>query len=294
VRVAAPACSGSLRYVLVERGASQRALHADHLPGWVGERVGADLEEAVARPLDGTGPAFVSSGTGPASFVGAVVANELVDNLAFDVVRRTDDGTEQMLVVAAGDDLDLVVGVADPDVGERLAELAVPIAAWVPWQAPARAWLDDVLGRLRRGRVLVVDYGATSPELAARPELGWLRTFRGHERGGHPLDDPGEQDITTDVAIDQLQLDRLADRIATQAQLLASLGIDELVEEGRRIWTERAHAPDVEALRGRSRVREAEALTDPDGLGAFVTLEWDVELPRQGPPGGGSGRDQRH
>jgi hypothetical protein len=34
----------------------------------------------------------------------------------------------------------------------------------------------------------------------------------------------------------------------------------------------------VAALRARSRVREAEALTDPEGLGAFVALEWDVAL----------------
>jgi hypothetical protein len=80
------------------------------------------------------------------------------------------------------------------------------------------------------------------------------------------------------VAIDQLQLDHPATRVRSQAELLGVLGIDDLVEEGRRTWDERAHAPDVAALRARSRVREAEALTDPDGLGAFVALEWDVAL----------------
>ena len=30
----------------------------------------------------------------------------------------------------------------------------------------------------------------------------------------------------------------------------------------------------ADALRGRSRVREAEALTDPAGLGAFSVVEW--------------------
>ncbi len=159
-----------------------------------------------------------------------------------------------------------------------LAGLGVPAGVWVPWQQPARRWLADNLGRIQRGRLLLVDYGASTAELAARPEMGWLRTFRGHERGGHPLDDPGSQDITTDVAIDQLQLDHPATRVRTQAELLRELGVDELVAEGRRIWDERAQAPDVAALRARSRVREAEALTDPDGLGAFVALEWDVGL----------------
>jgi len=72
----------------------------------------------------------------------------------------------------------------------------------------------------------------------------------------------------------------VATRVRTQAELLADLGIDDLVAQGRRIWDERAHAPDVEALRARSRIREAEALTDPEGLGAFVVLEWDVALDR--------------
>ena len=60
----------------------------------------------------------------------------------------------------------------------------------------------------------------------------------------------------------------------SQAEWLRGLGIDELVEAGRRTWEERAHIGDLEALAGRSRVGEASALTDPAGLGAHrvVTL----------------------
>jgi hypothetical protein len=59
-----------------------------------------------------------------------------------------------------------------------------------------------------------------------------------------------------------------------QHEFLRSHGIDELVEEGRRIWDERAHLGDLAAIRARSRVTEAEALCDPDGLGAFRVVEW--------------------
>ncbi len=278
VRVAAPECAPALVYVLVERSASQRASHAEHLPGWVGELDGEGLASLCARPRGGEGAAFVSSPVPPASFVGAVIANELLDNVAFDVVRSTPAGAEQLTVVAAGDDLDLRVAPAEAALGAVLADLGVPDGVWVPWQLPARTWLADALARVERGRLLVVDYAAPTAELAARSEMGWLRTFRGHERGGHPLDEPGSQDITTDVAVDQLQLGHPATRVLTQAALLVDLGIDELVAEGRRVWDEKAGAPDVEALRARSRVREAEALTDPDGLGAFLALEWDVAL----------------
>jgi hypothetical protein len=40
------------------------------------------------------------------------------------------------------------------------------------------------------------------------------------------------------------------------------------------VWAERAHIGDLAALTGRSRVREAEALTAADGLGAFTVAEW--------------------
>ena len=101
-----------------------------------------------------------------------------------------------------------------------------------------------------------------------------MRTYRGHDRGTHPLHAPGTQDITCDVAIDQLAAVRPPDFVRTQAQFLTAHGIDALVEEGRRIWGARAARPDLEALAMRSRIREAEALGDPAGLGAFTVLEW--------------------
>lgn len=80
----------------------------------------------------------------------------------------------------------------------------------------------------------MVDYcTATTAELAAQPSRGRLRTYRGHERGGHYLADTGRQDITTQVAIDQLPE---PDTVRTQAQWLQLYGIDELVAEGKDYW----------------------------------------------------------
>jgi hypothetical protein len=64
--------------------------------------------------------------------------------------------------------------------------------------------------------------------------------------------------------------------VSTQADWLRSHGIDELVEEGRRGWDAGATTGDLAALKARSRVREAEALLDPEGLGAFLVAEWVV------------------
>jgi hypothetical protein len=48
------------------------------------------------------------------------------------------------------------------------------------------------------------------------------------------------------------------------------------VAAARATWHERASLGDLDALKARSRVGEADALTDPSGLGAFRVLEWDV------------------
>ena len=119
---------------------------------------------------------------------------------------------------------------------------------------------------------MAFDYcSPTTAALVARPWRDWLRTYRGHERGEHYLADVGGQDITVEVAVDQLPC---PDAVRTQAQWLRLHGIDDLVAEGKVYWEAHAARPDLTAMRMRSRVSEAEALLDPAGLGAFDVLEW--------------------
>ena len=277
IRYAAPECSPSLLYVLVETSAFQRSLHGEHLPGWMGERRGFELEAFVSAPQDGAGPQFVSTEEMPRRITGVILANELLDNLPFDILRVRPGGElEQLEVAIAGDDHLEPVVVASPVPPAQLDALGpLPVDSWFPWQAAASEWVGSALECLERGRLVVFDYGAPTAELAGRTELGWLRTFRSQEVGGHPLDLPGLQDITADVAIDQLQLHHTATAISTQAEFLRMHGIEARVAEGRAVWEERAHIADLAAIRGRSAVREAEALLDPSGLGEFMVIEWD-------------------
>ncbi len=246
-------CRTSLRYVAVELSADQRARHPDGV-------------ESVAE-----------SPTGP--HVGVVVANELLDNLAFDLYRRREDGWEAVVVDVAEHGFRLVAGPAAPAAVESRLDTVVPDAApglLVPDQVGAQTWLAVQLNRLERGLVIVIDYAASTAELTARDGLGWLRTYQGHQKGVDPLVDVGQQDITTDVAIDQLALIAPPRRLMSQRDWLIELGIEALVAEGRQIWAERAAVGDLESLRARSRVNEAEALLDPSGLGGFTVVEWAV------------------
>ena len=154
--------------------------------------------------------------------------------------------------------------------GERWAPQA-PLGSRIPLARQAVRWVERARSVLDAGWVVCIDYGATtSTDLAERGFDGWLRTYRSHGRGGGWLDDLGRQDITCDVPADQLQ----PASIESQAAWLGRLGIDGLVQAARSTWHDRAAIGDLAALRARSRVSEAAALTDQAGLGGFLVLSW--------------------
>jgi SAM-dependent MidA family methyltransferase len=128
-----------------------------------------------------------------------------------------------------------------------------------------------------KGRVLIFDYCSDSTsEIAVSPWRDWLRTYKDHGRGEHYLVNPGSQDITVQVMLDQLQNSFPTLAISRQSEWLKHWGIEQLVDEGSQYWENHKHAPNVAAMKMRSRSNEAEALVDPDGLGAFSVLELNI------------------
>ena len=287
VVAAAGACRAALRYVLVERSEMLRAHQAGRLslesPATVlGPFAPDDGDDGFLVAVRGDGPLATALADLPAGPVtGVVLANELLDDLPFVLLERGADGWDEVRVgVAGGGDgfVEVLVPAAAELAAEadRLAPGAVA-GARVPLQHGAREWLRGALALLARGRLVVIDYADTTPSLAARPWPEWLRTYRAHGRGGHPLERPGSQDITCEVAVDQLVRVRapVADR--SQAEFLAACGLDELVAAARAEWRAGAAAGTLAGVAARSRLAEAAALVDPAGLGAFRVLEWSVE-----------------
>jgi SAM-dependent MidA family methyltransferase len=279
---ARPACSPALRYVLVERAP---ALHAQQREVLELEPADEALGPFVRRhsddppvPQEAAGPVVAALDALPAIEAdGAVVlANELLDNLPFGIAHW--DGSRWFEVRVgcddAGDFSELLVPATEADAAELSRDVdGVDLAPGhrLPIPRALRDWFRECDSVLHRGYVVLVDYFVEVAELARRtPPGGWLRTYRAQQRGSDPLDFPGTQDITGEVVVEQLR--RVADldevTMTTQAEWLRDAGIDELVAEGRRVWSERAHLGDLEAIGGRSRAVEAAALTDPDGLGA--------------------------
>jgi SAM-dependent MidA family methyltransferase len=279
---AAPACAAALRYVMVERSAGLRAAQREHLtvePFEYALGPSAPGVEGTPQPVAGSGPIVSALDELPALAVdGVVLANELLDNLPFDLVERTDGGWTEIRVGVADDGTFHEVPVpASEELTAWLGDLDPPPGTRLPAQRAVEQWVDDVAQRLRHGFVLLLDYAAELDEMTARAG-GWLRTYRGHERGTDPLADPGSRDITADVLLPSLRraVRRAGLTLAgesDQAAWLRTVGIDALVEEGRAAWEEGAARGDLAALAGRSRVTEAAALTDPEGLGGHVVLE---------------------
>ena len=83
------------------------------------------------------------------------------------------------------------------------------------------------------------------------------------------MTEPGIQDITAQVMIDQLPTGFTS---STQAEFLMQWGINDLVREGSDYWESMKNAPDVAAMKMRSRASESKSLTDQSGLGMFSVL----------------------
>ena len=73
------------------------------------------------------------------------------------------------------------------------------------------------------------------------------------------------------MVLDQLSTGFVA---MTQAWFLQQWGIEELVLEGKEYWKKLLGAPDVAAIKMRSRATEAQSLLESGGLGGFTALEW--------------------
>lgn len=296
--------AAALRYHMVERSEPLRVAQAEHLtitplvgttgPG-SGSGSGGQAAVATAVAVHQTVPVAAAD---TATFyshrdestlpneVDVIFANELLDNVPLSVFERVgiddpDDPDWVQVMVAPPEPPSttwvehLQPGEPDDAVLVRRLTPDAPVGARAPLQTRAGEWLTDALERVGpTGTVVVIDYCRSTADMAVIDQSEWLRTYRGHQRCGSPLEDPGSRDITCDVAIDQLGLVRRPSENHSQADWLRDLGIDELVDEGRRIWTEKAASPDLAAMRARSRISEAEALCDPDGLGAFRVLIW--------------------
>jgi SAM-dependent MidA family methyltransferase len=266
-------------FELVEVGAGSGSLLGPLLLGTGIDGVAVEVSPAARRALKEALPHVAVTDSLPDAIRGVVVANELLDNLPMALAQRIDGAWRERWVGADSGALVFVDSSPRPDVQEWLGRHAgeVPDGGWVEVQIAACRWLETVLARLGAGSVLVIDYGDIAENLVPRRQDGTLRTYRSHHLGPHPLDEPGETDITADVNFTALMaVAKTAGagvEIHRQDDFLAGLGLRQRLTELRQAELEAAREGDTDTrLRLRALKTEVETLLHPRGLGDFRVL----------------------
>jgi SAM-dependent MidA family methyltransferase len=210
---------------------------------------------------------------------GVIIGNELIDNLPMAIAQKVDGAWRERWVGVDDERLAMIDAPPRPEVLAWLDDFAgeVPDGGWVEAQLTAVAWVEDVLRRLEAGSLLLFDYGDTAENLIPRRRDGTLRTYRAHHLGPHPLDEPGQTDITADVNFTALVA--AAEAAGAQVELhrqddfLVGLGLGDRLSELRHAELAAARSGDeMERLRLRTLKTEAETLLHPRGLGDFRVL----------------------
>ncbi len=271
----------AIRYRPVELEAARVATLEDRLAA---ERLASHIER-TARPAT------------PVE-VGAVVANEVIDALPVHRVVGRAGGIRELLVGWAPDGGFRAVEAAPttPALAERLAFEGITLAEGQVTELclALDPWLEDIVGHLRAGIVVLVDYAAEPANLhgAARP-TGTLRAFARHAVGADPFRHVGRQDITATVDLSVVRAAANRAGLApvgetTQAELLASVGTPRLTDA----WMRRPGGSLQDALDLRSALMR---LMDTRGMGGYRVLVFGRGLPpgttlpglaRAGRPGG--------
>jgi SAM-dependent MidA family methyltransferase len=215
----------------------------------------------------------------PGRIRGVVIGNELIDNLPMALAQKIDGSWRERLVGLDDGSLALVDAPPRPEVVAWLDEFAGPVTdgGWVEAQLAATVWVQDALGRLEAGSLVLFDYGDTAENLLPRRQDGTLRTYRSHHLGPHPLDEPGMTDITADVNFTALVAAAESAganvEIHRQDDFLVGLGLGDRLTELRHAELEATRSGDeMERLRLRTLKTEAETLLHPRGLGDFRVL----------------------
>ena len=276
---------------LVEAGAGNGRLSADilraarrHHPDLY-DRTRLHLTETSAAARAAQGPALAdvadrlisSSAELPACFEGVLLANELLDALPVHQVVMREEGLREVYVDRRGGTSPGAEGLitregapSTPELAGYLARLNISLEPG--WRAEvnlcASEWVRDAARRLRRGFLILIDYGHEADELYSEAHAaGTLTTFSRHiAAGADPaaacppwLLQPGEQDITAHV-------DFTTVRAAAEAEGLATLGF---LDQTYFLMGLYGMAPDLESLKKRL---ARKTLLMPGGLGSTMKV----------------------
>ncbi len=180
--------------------------------------------------------AHSSSGL-PAETHGVIYANELLDAMPTHAVVMTDKGLREVFVDLASERfVERYHELSTPRIAEYLARAGAEMH--VGWRAEvnlnAEDWVKHAAESLRRGFIVIIDYGHEERDLySASHSAGTLTSYKQHSQLADFLQEPGETDITAHV--DLSAVTRAAERAGLdvlarldQTYFMLGLGIADL------------------------------------------------------------------
>jgi SAM-dependent MidA family methyltransferase len=211
---------------------------------------------------------------------GCIFANEVLDNLPVHLMEQRGGALVELFVAAESRELVLRPGpVSDPTLLDLVtgAELRLEDGHHIEVGLAAVDFTRAAARAVRRGTVVLVDYGLTWAELQWRPS-GTLLSYSSSDTDEDFLDRPGEKDITSHANWDLVRSAlEAADCHVTgptpQSEVLRELGLGQLEESFAASHRDLAAAGrGAEAVRALSRHQALAALADPHGLGGLQVL----------------------
>lgn len=243
-----------------------------------------EAEVAVSLAEAGFGEVLLrrpADKTAEEPIVGCILANEVADALPVHRVARRDGRLREVYIDWQDDALAEVLGEpSTAALAERLDAERVELAEGqrAEISLAVDSWIEAVAAGLRRGLLLIIDYGYPAAELyGPRRTGGTLLAYVNHRAHDDVLLNVGRQDLTAHVDVTAIK--RAAARAGlasvgatSQAEFLAGLGITEIVAEAQR-----DPATTLESyLALRSGVMR---LLDPAVSGGFKVLGFGRDLP---------------
>jgi SAM-dependent MidA family methyltransferase len=219
---------------------------------------------------------------------GVVIANEVLDALPVHRVRRRGDLLRELGVdlTRDGSFREVEIEPTTAALAERLAAEAIDL---VDGQTAEIAldiddWVATAARPLRRGLLLLVDYGAPATELydPVRRKDGTLQAYVRHQVSDDPYRFVGRQDLTAHVDLTAVQRAAEATGLTTlgsttQAEALVGLGIEDRLRE---IQADPATTMEDYTLLRASLMR----LLDPAAMGRFRVMAFGRGWPEGATP----------
>jgi SAM-dependent MidA family methyltransferase len=216
-------------------------------------------------------------------FDGVVIGNEVLDALPVHRVRQV-GGALRELAVDLGEDGEFVeveAEVPTAAIARRLTDEGIELVEGQTAEIclALDAWIAGAAADLRRGLVVLVDYGYPAAELydPVRRRDGTLRAYVRHQVGDDPYRFVGRQDLTAHVDMTAVQaaaetagLTTLG--ITTQAEALMGLGIEDRLRE---IQSDPATTIEDYTLLRAALLR----LLDPAAMGRFRVMVFARDWP---------------